>query len=128
MAMTDTPLPLPAARPLARLKTRPEFLHVQKAGRRWTSRSLALEAAPHDKGNAIRAGFTVSKKTAKKAVIRNRIKRRLRAAAAEILGRHAAPGYDYVLVGRIGAFDCPYAKLCGEIRWCLEKMDLLAKG
>ncbi len=117
------PPPVPAPRPVARLKTRPEFLHVQKAGRRWTSRSLALEAVANG-GDGLRAGFTVSKKTAKKAVIRNRIKRRLRAAAAEILGLHAAPGYDYVLVGRIGAFDCPYAKLCGEILWCLEKMDL----
>lgn len=111
---------------LARLKTRPEFLNVQKTGRRWTSRSLALEAAPNEK-NALRAGFTVSKKTAKKAVTRNRIKRRLRAAAAQILPARAAPGHDYVLVGRMGAFEVPFEKLCAEIVWCLEKMGLAHK-
>lgn len=116
--------PLRSDCPLMRIKTRPEFLHVQKAGRRWTSRVLALEAAPNGREES-RVGFTVSKKTAKKAVIRNRIKRRLRAAAAEVLGSRAVKGYDYVLVGRIGAFDCPYATLCAEIVWCLRKMTLL---
>lgn len=107
---------------LERLKTRPAFVHVQKAGRRWTSRALVLEAAPNALGTR-RVGFTVSKKTAKKAVDRNRIRRRLR-SASRLLAQRAVPGYDYVLVGRMPARTCAYDGLCREIVWCLEKLGL----
>ncbi len=42
-------------------------------------------------------------------MIRNRIRRRLRALAGEMLPRHAKAGFDFVLIGRAGtlhrAFD-----------------------
>lgn len=44
-------------------------------------------------------GYTCSKKVGN-AVARNRAKRRLRAAAREVLPRLARPGWDYVLIGR----------------------------
>lgn len=69
-----------------------------------------------------RIGYTVTKKTENSAVKRNRAKRRLRAAAAEILPLHAAPGCDYVLIGRAMTRLRPFAALCGDLRWCLEKL------
>ena len=47
----------------------------------------------------MRVGFTASRKVGN-AVVRNRAKRRLRAAAAEVLPRDGRPGTDYVLIAR----------------------------
>ena len=64
--------------------------------------------------DAVRVGFTVSKKVHKRAVVRNRIKRRLR----EIIRREARewlrPGHDYVIVARREALELTYARLCEE--------------
>ncbi len=74
---------------------------------------------------AIRLGFTVTKKTFKSAVKRNRVKRRLRALAREIITPLAKPGYDYVLIGRPATLDTPYDVLKKDLKWCLKRMDKL---
>lgn len=85
------------------LKKRRDFLAAAKA-RRWSAPGLNLqgrkrrdgeECAPDD----VRVGFTCSKKVGN-AVVRNRAKRRLRAAASDVLPRLGKPGWDYVLIGR----------------------------
>ena len=53
---------------------------------------------------------------------RNRIKRRLRAAAADIIPAVAVPGYDYVLIGRPMSATRPYDALCADLKWCLGKL------
>ena len=90
---------------VGRLKRRAEFLRVAASRRKWAAPGLILQAAPaepQDKSASaptIRVGFTCSKKVGN-AVARNRAKRRLRAAAREVLGLEAAPRHDYVLIGR----------------------------
>lgn len=111
-------------RTLGRLKNRPDFLKIQNKGHRWASRGLALQAMPNDLG-VIRVGFTVSKKASRLAVRRNRIKRRLRAVAADVLPVHAVPSYDYILVGRADSATRSYEVLCKDLKWCLGKMGLL---
>lgn len=64
-------------------------------------RARASEEASRTPEDAARVGYTCSKKVGN-AVARNRAKRRLRAAASEILPRIARPGWDYVLIGRAG--------------------------
>jgi ribonuclease P protein component len=88
------------------------------------SGGVVMQALANDSGKT-RFGVTVSKKLDKKAVGRNRMRRRLKAAAGDILSVHARPGTDYVLIGRHETPDRPYAALCEDIRWCLEKMGLL---
>ena len=71
---------------LTQIKKRAEFLKIQGKGRKWVSHGLILQTAPNEAGEK-RIGFTVSKRVDKSAVRRNRIKRRLRAAAADVLDR-----------------------------------------
>lgn len=85
-----------------RLKKRADFLRVASVRRKWAAPGLVLQAAPAPEdvdSDISRVGFTVTKKVGN-AVIRNRVKRRLRAAAREIIPLHGKPGWDYVLIGR----------------------------
>ncbi len=110
-----------ALRSVSRVKARADFLKVQNSGLKWVSPSVILQVAPAQ-DSSLRIGFTVSRKVHKSAVIRNRIRRRLRAAAADILPQHAKPGFDYVLVGRMAALDKPYADILKDILWCLRRL------
>lgn len=108
---------------LVQIKKRSDFLKIQSKGKKWVSHGLILQTMPNDLG-VKRIGFTVSKKTDKSAVKRNRIKRRLRAVAADILPHGAQPGQDYILVGRPQALMRPYNILKKDLLWCLGKLDL----
>jgi ribonuclease P protein component len=112
---------------LGRLKGRSDFLRVQGSGRKWVSKTLILQVADNQ-SPLCRYGITVSKKTSKSAVIRNRIKRRLRATLHNVLPDHAKPGIDYVVVGRILGETCPAEMLEADLLWCLKRMDLRKEG
>jgi ribonuclease P protein component len=108
---------------LARLKARRDFLRVA-ANRRSAARpGLVLQAAPATATNerVVRVGFTASRKVGN-AVERNRAKRRLRAAAAEVLARQGAPGTDYVLIARSGTRTRSYAHLIGDLEGALRQV------
>ena len=109
---------------LIQIKKRADFLKIQSKGKKWVSHGLIIQTMPNE-DNIKRIGYTVSKRTDKSAVKRNRIKRRLRAAAAEILPSHAKNGQDYILVGRPQTLTRPFELLKNDIKWCLGKMDLL---
>lgn len=109
---------------LTTIKKRTDFLKIQSKGSKWVSHGLILQSHTGNTDNTRRIGFTVSKKTDKSAVKRNRIKRRLRAIAADILPLHAKEGQDYILVGRPATLTRPYEALCKDLIWCLKKMDL----
>lgn len=111
---------------LIQIRKRSDFLRIQSKGRKWVSHGLTIQTMPNDDGIK-RIGYTVTKRTDKLAVKRNRIKRRLRAAAADILPAHAKNGQDYILVGRPQTLTRPYETLKNDIKWCLEKMELLEK-
>jgi ribonuclease P protein component len=71
---------------------------------------------------AVRIGFTASRKVGN-AVVRNRAKRRLRAAAAEVLSRDGRPGTDYVLIARAGTGERRYVDLLGDLASALGQVD-----
>ena len=110
---------------LVRLKTRADFLRVAAGRRRAVRPGLVLQAAPHPSGmggvEAVRVGFTASRKVGN-AVIRNRAKRRLRAAASEVLGRDGRVGTDYVLIARAGTGERTYAELVGDLAGALRQI------
>lgn len=116
---------------LVRLKTRADFLRVAAGRRRAVRPGVMLQAAPRppatDGGEAVRVGFTASRKVGN-AVIRNRAKRRLRAVAAEVLARHGRIGTDYVLIARAGTGERRYAELVGDLEAALRQVDRTRGG
>lgn len=113
---------------LDRLKRRSDFLCARDSGLKWVSKTVILQAvkADHD---ISRVGYTVTKKLGN-AVRRNRIKRRLRAAAAGALPKIMQPGFDYVLIARAAAFDTPFSQLQKDIGWCVKRLheDMVESG
>ena len=105
---------------IERLKKRRDFLAAQK-GRKAVRRAFALESLKRDDEGAPRFGFTVSKRVSKSAVERNRIRRRLKEAVRLASAQAAAPGHDYVLVGRRTALDEPFGKLSRDVASALEQ-------
>jgi ribonuclease P protein component len=82
----------------------------------------AVRAGPSNPSAAVRVGFTASRKVGN-AVIRNRAKRRLRAAAVAILPTLGKPGTDYVLIARGGTADRPYAALLADLEAGLRRIE-----
>ena len=72
-------------------------------------------------------GFTASRKVGN-AVARNRARRRLKAAAAEILPRDGRPGRDYVIIARAGTLRRPYGLLLADLRRALAKVSGAAQS
>ena len=69
----------------------------------------------------MRIGFTVTKKIGG-AVVRNRMKRRLRAIARELLPAGGFAGADHVLIGRSGGIERDFALLRQELARALDKL------
>ncbi len=74
-----------------------------------------------DDDSTIRVGFTVTKKIGN-AVARNRMKRRFRALARELLPELGIAGADHVLIGRSGGIERDYADLAAELKRALKKV------
>lgn len=118
---------------LGRIRKRSEFLAVAATNRRWTTPSLVLQAkklppSVDDPAHepALRVGFTATKKVGS-AVMRNRAKRRLRAAVRDVLGAAAARPADLVLVARQGTVDRPYADLTADLATALDRLGIVPR-
>ncbi|SCW55633.1 ribonuclease P protein component [Sphingobium faniae] len=70
---------------------------------------------------AMRLGITVTKKIGG-AVVRNRMKRRFRVLARELLPVHGVTGADHVLIGRSDGIERDFDKLRQELEKALRKV------
>ena len=89
---------------------------------------FVLQAAPTPADLSlpiVRVGFTVSRKVGN-AVIRNRVRRRLREIARQVIPGQARPDLDYVLVGRQGALERNFAVMRQELVEALKRLKALA--
>ena len=111
-----------AAIKVATLTKRRDFL-AANSGKRAPMPGFVLLMRPREDGDpAMRVGFTVTKKIGN-AVVRNRMKRRLRALARELLPAEGRPGADHVLIGREGGIERDFAALRAELSKALRKVQ-----
>jgi ribonuclease P protein component len=119
------------ARRLATLKIRADFLRVAAGRRKAVTPGLVLQAAPRTPGAegsaVVRVGFTASRKVGN-AVVRNRAKRRLRAAAVQILPDAGSPATDYVLIARAATAERPYPALLADLEAALRRVERSLAG
>jgi ribonuclease P protein component len=106
---------------LSSLTRRADFLAANR-GRRAPMPGFVLLVRPRDDGDpAIRLGITVTKKIGG-AVVRNRMKRRFRSLARDVLPERGLPGADHVLIGRQGGIERDFALLRSELENALAKL------
>jgi ribonuclease P protein component len=103
-----------------RLKARKDFVNVYRKGRAWTNQFLVLRALPNDLPHH-RCGFVASKRLGK-AVVRNRLKRRLREGLHPLT---VQPGWDLILLARPLAARASYHELREAIANLLSRARLL---
>ena len=84
--------------------------------------SVVLQVGPRpaDTGMSARVGYTASRKVGN-AVVRNRSRRRLRAAVAQLMA-HADPALDYVLVARDATVRRPWPDLLRDLEAALRRL------
>lgn len=85
-----------------------------------------MQARDRRDRNEPRVGLTVTKQIGK-AVERNRIRRRLRAAADAVLPRAGRAGFDYVLVARRPALTAPFDTMLAELERAVARIHAAKK-
>ncbi len=110
--MTNKTLP-------ARIKKRKYFLAAAHNGRKFVAAGLIVQIVKNNTPNTINVGFTTTKKLGC-AVVRNRVRRRLREVCRlEFL--NAPAGYNYVFIGRMSTIDRPFEALQKDARYILHQ-------
>ena len=110
---------------MERLKRRQDFIAAAK-GVYAAMPGMVVQARDRKDDAAPRVGFTATKKLGN-AVVRNRIKRRLREIARLYLGSGARTGYDYVLIGRGASLTRPFADLDSDLTSALKRLHRTSK-
>jgi ribonuclease P protein component len=116
-----SPRPRPQeAQRLTILRKRSDFL-AANAGRRAATPGLVLLVRDRKDGDPLkRVGYTVSKKVGN-SVVRNRMKRRFRELARELIPSRGHPGSDHVMIGRSSGIERDYSALRQDLTSALEK-------
>lgn len=116
---TPRPRPQEALR-LISIRKRSDFLAANAASRVATPGFVLLVRARADGDPAKRLGITVTKKIGN-AVVRNRMKRRFRALAREVIVTEGAAGADHILIGRAGGVERDFATLKADLARALVR-------
>lgn len=105
------------------IKARADFLRLNR-GKKSVTPFFILRSG-EGKPDAIRVGYTVTTKCGN-AVVRNRIKRRLRALVKELMTEHGKPGTDYVFIAldsaKPNAADAEYETLRAAMADVLKRV------
>jgi ribonuclease P protein component len=114
----------PRARPqeaqrLVTIKKRADFLAANGGRRSATPGFVLLVRDRADADPTMRVGFTVTRKIGG-AAVRNRMKRRFRALAREVVPAKGFPGSDHVMIGRARGVERDYGLLRSELADALD--------
>lgn len=107
---------------LLKLKKRKDFVRVSRFGQSLPSSTVVLQAAKTALDDLTRIGYTTTKKIGS-AVVRNRCRRRLRAAAALVFKDYAMPNTDYVLIGRYSTNAAEFDIICRDLKYAVKKVN-----
>ena len=105
---------------LETLKSSRDFQKA-KSGLFFRSKSFLLQAFEDETINKIRVGYTVSKQNGN-AVVRNKIKRRLRVIAKNIIGKYGTKKWNYVIIGKKNSLIEDFKKLEMEMSKAIKKI------
>lgn len=104
------------------LRKRADYLALRDGARAGTPSFLMVKRPRRDGCETVRVGLTTTKKLGG-AVIRNRIRRRLRAGVREVFPQNAEAGCDYVLIARAAAFDRAWGELLDDMKRGLLRLS-----
>jgi ribonuclease P protein component len=116
----------PRARPqeaqrLTTISKRADFVAANAGKRATTPGFILLVRDRKDSDPSMRVGFTVTRKIGG-AVVRNRMKRRFRALAREIVPAKGFAGADHVMIGRAKGIERDFAAMRTELANALDGM------
>jgi ribonuclease P protein component len=103
------------------IKKRSDFLAANRGKRYATPGFVLLVKDRQDASADIRLGITITKKVGN-AVVRNRMRRRFRALAREMLGEMGKAGADHILIGRDGGIQRDFGELRADMLKALGKL------
>lgn len=98
--------------------------HLTLRALRITTKAVNVEDLNPQPVPPSRIGISISLKVSKRSVVRNRIKRQIRAALRQMLPR-LAPGWHLVVVVHHGALECNYAEFLRELEQLLVEAEVL---
>ncbi|NJN48764.1 MAG: ribonuclease P protein component [Alkalinema sp. RL_2_19] len=112
-----------------RLKRREDFDWVYRSGIRRRATHLhvvAVHVSRAGDGNQYesRFGISISKKVSKLAVVRNRLKRQIKAALRLLLPQ-IKPGWSVVIIVRSSILGCDYWQILRELEQLLLKSEVI---
>lgn len=97
-----------------------DFLRQKKFSKAYYSRNLTLLFATYrEEGQGV--GFILTKKVGK-AVIRNKIRRRLRDIAQRSLPELGKNGFSYIFIPKSTACNCSFSELVHEVQQGLHNI------
>lgn len=113
---------------LSKLKKRSDFVRVSVAKKSLSTSYLIVQYYKHSRDECLRVGFTVSRKVGK-AVIRNKVKRRLKELVNQIYPLFLLKGFDIVFIAKSSAVYAPFKDLKEDVikafKGVIQQEDLL---
>lgn len=103
-----------------RLKKRNDFKKIHQQGKSILKGKLILRFLPAEGRNLI--GIIVSKKVSKKAVVRNKIKRRIREIIRKNL-EEIVSGYDFLILTKDKIKEIDYQEIKEQLFKVLERVE-----
>ena len=106
------------------LKKNKEFKKVYENGKSYATRNLVIYCLNYEKGKKNRYGLSVSTKIGN-AVVRNRLKRRLREIIREFEKEKEFKGYDIIFIARKPVAQIDYQHLKRDVKKLYQKMNII---